>query len=41
MINEMDNVDMSSDLEIEVIFDEENSYEVSLAACCCSSSSSS
>jgi hypothetical protein len=41
VINEIHAVDMSEDLEVEIIFDEEISYEVSLAACCCSSSSSS
>lgn len=41
VINEINVVDMSSDLEVEIIFDEEVSYELSLAACCCSSSSAS
>lgn len=41
MITEINLSDLAQDLEVEIIFDEDSSYDVSLAACCCSSSSAS
>lgn len=41
MTNEVEAMDVSEDLGIEILFDKDASYDLSLAACCCSSSSSS
>lgn len=41
MVNEMNVVELTQELDVEMIFDEELSYDLSLAACCCSSSSAS
>lgn len=41
MVNEINAVELTEELDVEMIFDEELSYDLSLAACCCSSSSAS
>lgn len=41
MVNEINVVELTEELDVEMIFDEELSYDLSLAACCCSSSSAS